>query len=153
MVRTCSRTNLVMLQFLDIFFYVIHIAIILFCLFGWIHCQSRRAHLAFIGIIFACWFGLAPWYGWGYCPLTDWHWNIKQQLGVEGLPWSFIKHLWDSVFPHPISAHIADSLTIAGFILAIFLSVYLNFFNRQSGKQNTKSLLSNPQPINPNADL
>ena len=142
-----------MLQLLDISFYVIHIAIILFCLFGWILHQSRRTHLAFIGIIFVCWFGLAPWYGWGYCPLTDWHWNIKKQLGVEGLPWSFIKHLWDSIFPHPITASTADNLTIAGFILATFLSVYLNFFSGKPGKQSTKTLISNPQHINPNADL
>jgi len=142
-----------MLQLLDISFYVIHISIILFCLFGWILRQSRRTHLAFIGIIFVCWFGLAPWYGWGYCPLTDWHWDIKKQLGAKGLPWSFIKHLWDSIFPHPITASTADNLTIAGFIFATFLSVYLNFSSGKPGKQSTKTLISNPQHINPNADL
>ena len=30
--------------------------------------------------------GLGAVYGWGYCPCTDWHWDVKRRLGETGLP-------------------------------------------------------------------
>ena len=97
------------------------------------------------------WLGTLVWLG--LLPADRLALEHQTATGVEGLPWSFIKHLWDSILPHPITAYTADNLTITGFILAIFLSVYLNFFNGNTGKQSTKTLISNPQHINPNADL
>ena len=31
----------------------------------------------------------------GYCPSTDWHWQIKEAMGETGLPNSFIKYYMD----------------------------------------------------------
>lgn len=138
-----------MLQLLDISFYVIHVSIIVFSLFGWVIRRCRKAHLAFCGIIAASWFGLGIWRGWGYCPLTDWHWNVKEQLGVEGLPWSFIKHLWDNIMPFEISPTAADNLTFAAFLLAILIPVTLNFRKKQSGNAVLPSV---PQTPNQTAD-
>ena len=115
-----------MLHLLDITFYAIHITIILYCLFGWVFRRFRRAHLVFIGVIAGCWIGLGLWYGMGYCPLTDWHWQVKQKLSEKELPPSFIKHVWDNVSPVPISDSAADVLTVTGFFGAVVISIYLN---------------------------
>ena len=121
-----------MLQFLDILFYPIHIGFILYSLFGWAWRRQRRMHLIFIGVIAACWFGigLVSGYGIGYCPLTDWHWQVKGQLGQRGLPMSFIKHLWDSVLPVAISPAAVNTLTFTAFYATVAITVYLNFFQR-----------------------
>ncbi|MBO35560.1 MAG: hypothetical protein CMO64_05150 [Verrucomicrobiales bacterium] len=122
-----------MLQLLDILFYIIHLGIIAICVLGWIPSRYRRMHLAFCGLVGASWFGLGMWRGWGYCVLTDWHWEIKAQLGQEGLPWSFIKHVWDSTLPQPIEPATADQLAFVTFALAIVISIILNIM-KPSGK-------------------
>ena len=124
-----------MLQLLDIFLYTIHIIIILYCLFGWTIQRYRRVHLVTIGTIAGCWFGLGLWYGMGYCPLTDWHWQLKRLISEEPLPNSFIKHILDMILPAPISDSMADTLAFAGFITATVISIYLQFIRKTSCDQ------------------
>ena len=31
----------------------------------------------------ASWFVMGIWYGIGYCLCTDWHWQVRQQLGYQ----------------------------------------------------------------------
>src|SRR5690554_2192338 len=84
-----------MYEFLDIAFIVFHSAIVLFNLTGWIWPSTRRLHLIVIGLTLLSWFGLGVFYGWGYCPSTDWHWEVKRRLGETGLPDSYIKYYLD----------------------------------------------------------
>src|SRR5690606_26267869 len=81
------------LQLIDYFFVVFHTALILFNLLGWIWKPTRKAHLIVISLTFASWGILGIWYGWGYCPLTDRHWEILYQLGETSLPDSYISYL------------------------------------------------------------
>ena len=67
-----------MLPFLDTFIGVIHVLLILACLLGWMFARTRRAHLVLMGVVVGCWFLLGLKYGIGYCPLTDWHWQVKE---------------------------------------------------------------------------
>jgi len=121
-----------MLHVADIALYVIHLAIILYSLLGWLWPRGRRAHLIFLGAILACWFGLGLWKGIGYCPFTDWHWQVKAKLGASyaDLPNSFIKHVWDAVLPWAISPKAADLLTFGAFFTSVALAVWLNFFKQ-----------------------
>ncbi len=129
-----ARASADMLHLADISLYVIHLSIIVYSLIGWAWRRGRRAHLIFLGVIFACWFGigLALGYGIGYCPLTHWHWLVKIELGASygDLPVSFIKHVWDAALPWSISAKAADILTFAAFFTSVAITVYVNFIKR-----------------------
>ncbi|MEM7105262.1 MAG: DUF2784 domain-containing protein [Bacteroidota bacterium] len=116
-----------MLKFLDILLFTLHLIVIVFNLTGWIWKGTRRFHLWVIGLTGASWFILGIWYGWGYCFLTDWHWSIKRQLGVEDLPNSFIQYFFEAI-GIGIVPNTTDSITLVAFVLAIVISIYFNFF-------------------------
>lgn len=117
-----------MLEFLDLLFTCLHLFLIGFNLFGWIWPASRRAHLISLIITLAFWFLAGFWYGWGYCPFTDWHWQIKDNLGEHDLPASFIKYMADKITGANFSPELVDGLTLGIFLLVIVWSVYVNFF-------------------------
>jgi hypothetical protein len=120
-----------MLSFLNIFFTVVHLALIIFNLIGWIWKRIRKAHLIVLSLTALSWFVLGIWYGWGYCPLTDWHWNIKEKLGEKNLPNSFIKYFADKITGSDINPGVVDGITVGCLIAAIIASVYVNFFTRK----------------------
>lgn len=116
------------LYLLDLFFTLLHLLIIGFNLFGWIVKSLRRAHFVCILMTAASWLLLGLWYGIGYCPITDWQWQVKEQLGERDLPVSFIKYFADQVTGQNFDAGLIDTLTAVFFILAAGISVYVNFF-------------------------
>jgi len=120
-----------MLHFLDIFYTIAHLVFTLFNLTGWIWKRTRKAHLVTLALTVASWFILGIWYGWGYCPLTDWHWRVKEKLGEKNLPGSFIKYFADKISGQDIDPSIVDTVTLGCLVFAITASVYLNFFSRK----------------------
>ena len=123
-----------MLQLLNIIIGVFHVLLIVACLIGWIFPRTRKAHLILMGVVVGCWFLLGLQYGIGYCPVTDWHWQVKTKLGEGPLPNSFIKYLWDHIFATPISPKAADNLTFGAFFVSLIPALYLNW----SGKAKQK---------------
>lgn len=119
----------------DLLFTLLHLIIIGFNLLGWIWASTRRLHFIFVLLTASSWFILGIWYGIGYCPITDWQWQIKEKLGETNLPNSFIKYFADKITHKDISSDLIDALTAISFAVAAFLSVYLNFFNSKSRKQ------------------
>jgi hypothetical protein len=119
-----------MYQFLDVFFLVLHSALILFNLFGWIWKKTRKLNLITLSLTGLSWIGLGIFFGWGYCFLTDWHWRVLQKLGISDLPDSYVQYLLGRILGIRISAIEADYLTGIFFLLALMLSVYLNLKNR-----------------------
>lgn len=119
-----------MLQTLDIFFTILHLVIIVFNLTGWIWARTRKLHFYCILLTAASWVILGIWYGLGYCPITDWQWQIKERLGEQDLPNSFIKYFADKVSGENISASLIDTLTAVFFLLAALLSVYFSFIRK-----------------------
>ena len=129
-----------MLPFLDIFIGIIHVLLILACLLGWMFPSTRRSHLILMGVVVGCWFLLGLKYGIGYCPLTDWHWQVKGQLGEGPLPHSFIKYIWDKIFPtpiSPISPKAVDGLTFAAFFISLAAALYHHFKRKANPKEDT----------------
>ncbi len=115
-----------MLQFLNWVLSILHLLLIGFNLLGWIWPRTRKLHL-FIALATAfSWLGLGIWFGLGYCPLTDWHWQIKEQLGERNLPNSFIKYLADLITGEDTSADLVDLATATGFGAALIVSLILN---------------------------
>lgn len=73
----------------------------------------------------------------GYCPLTDWHFNILYKLGEKDFPASYIKYLTDRLTGLDISSSLVDRITLWAFIGALVISVFLNildFLNRRGGR-------------------
>jgi hypothetical protein len=126
-----------MYQALDLFFLLFHSILIVFNLFGWIWRLTRRMHLWCIISTILSWFGLGLFYGWGYCPCTDWHWQVKQALGETGLPASYIKYYLDYFFGFAWNSVLVDVMVVCFGLSAFGTSLWLNWRDRRlSGKKN-----------------
>lgn len=123
-----------MLRILDLFFSFLHIAFTLFNLVGWIWKRTRRIHLVTMGLTTASWFILGIWFGWGYCFLTDWQWDVKRKLGETNLPSSFIKYFVDKLFGGDISPSIVTRTTLICFLGAWIATLYVNFLMKRATK-------------------
>jgi preprotein translocase subunit Sec61beta len=128
-----------LLKFLDILLTAAHLALIGFNLFGWIWPKTRKAHLITVAATAFSWFVLGVWFGWGYCPITDWQWKVKEKLGETGLPNSFIKYYVDKISGKDIDPKIVDMATLIVFLVVIILTLLLNFFNTRR-KRSSKTL-------------
>lgn len=114
-------------KFLDIFFLLFHSSLIIFNLFGWIWRALRKANLITLILTGVSWFILGIFYGIGYCPLTDLHWNVLEKLGVDDLPASYIKYLVDRMTGLNLDSQLVEVLTVTLFFLALFMSILVNF--------------------------
>jgi len=114
------------MKLLDIFFTAFHTLLVLFILFGWIWKKTRRLNLVMILLTAASWLGLGIFYGLGYCPLTDWHFNILRKLGYSDLPNSYLSFLFTRLSGLEIDQKLVDTVTLWGLVLALLISVYLN---------------------------
>ncbi len=127
-----------MLQALNIFFTFLHLFIIGFNLLGWAFKSTRKIHLFVVSATVASWFILGIWYGIGYCPITDWQWQVKEELGERNLPNSFIKYFADKMSGLNIDAGLIDILTAAGFAIAVLMTCYVNFIKKPHAASQKK---------------
>ncbi len=117
---------------LDWFFVIFHSVLIIFNLFGWIWKKTRKINLITLVLTGLSWFVLGIFYGIGYCPLTDWHFNVLRNLGNHNLPNSYIKYLIDRIFNCDINANFVDTATAIGYFLALTLSIFVNFRKKKN---------------------
>lgn len=115
----------------DLLFVAFHTALIVFNMLGWAWRRTRRFHLLTISATLLSWFGLGIVYGWGYCPLTDWHWQVKRALGETGLPASWVKYYLDQLTGVAWNAALVDGLVVGIALAALVLSVGLSVRDRQ----------------------
>ena len=123
-----------MLVALDIALTVLHLAIIVFNLFGWMPRRTRRAHLLVAMLTLGSWTILGIWFGPGYCPVTDWQWNVKEQLGTRNLPSSYITWLAEKLSGRRFSDQVVNLATGLTFGTAVLLSLYFNFARREASR-------------------
>ena len=115
------------------FFFIFHIALILFNLFGWIPKRLRKWNLVALSLTAFSWFVLGIFYGFGYCFLTDWHWQIRGKLGYSTDSNSYIHFLITELLGVSIRENVVDIFTAAFFFAAFAMSVYVNARNRRKG--------------------
>jgi len=115
-----------MIQFLDIFFTILHLSLTVFNLLGWIWKKTRKAHLITVVLTIASWLILGIWYGLGYCVLTDWQWQVKRKLGEENLPSSFIKYFADKLSGTDINEGLVNNVTAISFVFIILITAVIN---------------------------
>ncbi|MCP2519660.1 DUF2784 domain-containing protein [Candidatus Aminicenantes bacterium AC-708-M15] len=116
-----------MYYFLDKFFFVFHSSIIVFNLFGWIWKKTRLLNLITLLLTFFSWFFLGIWYGFGYCPCTDWHWQVREKLGYYDMPSSYLEFLIESITGLNVSSKLVDIFAVIFLLFAICISTYVNF--------------------------
>lgn len=130
-----------MLVALDYFFLALHTGLILFNLFGWLWRRTRPLHLACATLTLASWFVLGIWYGFGYCPLTEWHWRVRDALGDSDLPFSYLKFLFDRLTGLDINARLVDAAAVASMAVIFPMSIALNVrdFRRRGASKRDAS--------------
>jgi len=115
-----------MYAFLDKFFFIFHSSLIVFILFAWIWKKTRLANLVVILMTAFSWTVLGIWYGFGYCPCTEWHWQVRVKLGYYDMPSTYTKFLIDSLTGLDVSPILVDTLAVSLLILAFAASVFTN---------------------------
>ena len=125
------KTTMVMesfwLHFLNVFFYVFHTVLILFNLFAWIFPKTRKLHLYSLFITLFSWGILGFWKGFGYCFLTDWHYQILRKLGETGMPSSYIAFLIEKFTGWLPGAELVNTWTLVLTVVALICSIWVNF--------------------------
>lgn len=116
--------------FLDYFFMVFHSMIVIFNVFGWIWKKTRKLNFIILLLTGFSWTVLGIFYGFGYCPLTDWHFKVLRKLGEYDLPNSYIKYLIDRLLGLDVNADIVDLMTLIVFIVVFAISLILNLRDR-----------------------
>lgn len=114
----------------DILFLVFHSTLIILILFGWIWKPTRKLNLILILLTAASWSLLGIFFGFGFCPLTEWHFSILRKLGENNLPSSYIKYLADRITGYDFSQVLVDRVTLWGLVAAFICSIYINFRSR-----------------------
>ncbi len=116
----------ILLHIANVFFYAFHTVLILFNLFGWMFRKWRKLNLITLLLTFGSWFLLGLWKGWGYCFLTDWHYQILRALGEKNLPSSYIAFFVEKLTGWLPSSELVDPFTIGLALLALLCSVCVN---------------------------
>jgi hypothetical protein len=93
--------------------------------------RTRPWQLATVSLTALSWFGLGAWYGWGYCPFTDWHWAVRARLGHHDPP-SYVQLLIRELTGIDIGPVWADTLAVTTLAAAALLSVVLNARDRHA---------------------
>jgi len=115
-----------MYAFLDKFFFAFHSALMVFILFGWIWRKTRIANFIVILLTAFSWTVLGIWYGFGYCPSTDWHWQVRMKLGYTDMPTTYTKFLIDSLTGLDMNETLVDVFAVLFLLLALFASTWTN---------------------------
>ena len=125
-------TDSVLYRLADVLLLVLHGSLVLFNVCGWAWRRTRRLHLCAIVATLGSWFGLGLVYGWGYCPLTDWHWRVKRALGATDLPASWVKYYLDRMTGLAWDPTVVDALLIGSATAALALSACLVYRDRRA---------------------
>lgn len=123
------------LHIANYFFYTFHTVLILFNLFGWLFPRLRKLNLISLLATFGSWFLLGIWKGWGYCFLTDWHYQVLRSLGERNMPSSYIAFLIEKLTGWLPPTNLADTLTVGLACLALLCSLWINFGKRKRVKK------------------
>ena len=107
-------------RLLNAFFHGLHLGIVAFICLGWIWPGLRLAHLVFILSV------LATWGVFGSCPLTERHWDLKQEAGLRRPKDTYIHFLVHRAMADSMSSPMVDKLVIGSTLGLTALSLYLN---------------------------
>ena len=117
-------------EILNVGFFVFHTAWIAFNCVAWIWRRTRPWQLATVTLTTVSWFGLGVQYGWGYCPCTDWHWQVRARLGYQDPP-SYIQLLVRELTGIDLGPSSANLLALITLVAVAAASVVLSVRDRR----------------------
>ena len=115
------------------FFFIFHVVLIFFNLIGWIPRKLRKWNLISLCLTAFSWFALGIFYGFGFCFLTEWHWQIREKLSYPNESKSYIHFLIKELTNVSLDETLVDTFTAIFFSIAFALSIYVNI-RRRTGK-------------------
>lgn len=110
---------------INAFFFIFHGILIVFNLFGWAIEKLKIWNLLSLSLTGGSWFILGIWKGWGYCPCTEWHFEVRRQLNLEVGTNSYIHFLLMQIGIQ-LPKEIIDYITLSAFFISLLISLYLN---------------------------
>lgn len=128
---------------LDAAFFVFHTMWIAFNCLGWMWRRTRPWHLWTVALTGLSWLGLGLWYGWGYCPCTDWHWQVRARLGHQD-PDSYLQLLARELLGLEVGRSLADSVAVATLGATGVLSIVLHARDRRQSKDRRSCVTPKP---------
>jgi len=126
---------------LDYFFIGFHFIFIVFNLFGWAWKRSRKVNLILLLATAFSWFGLGLFYGIGFCPLTEWHWQVIAKLGTRPEESSYLQMLVRRITGIRLNAVLVDTVTLYCFFAALLVSAAVNIRDWARKRKNTQRIL------------
>lgn len=69
---------------------------------------------------------LGLWKGWGYCFLTDWHYQVHHALSERGIQSSHIAFQIEKMTGWLLGAGLVNTVTVSLAILVLMCSVWVN---------------------------
>jgi hypothetical protein len=121
-------------------FFVFHTLWVLFICLGWMWRRTRPWQLAVVLVTAVSWFGLGAWYGWGYCPCTDWHWQVRARLGYPSPP-SYTQLLIQEITGARMGVVAANVVSLFTLITAGALGVVLTIRDRVGDRTSSRKPL------------
>jgi len=128
--------------FLNIFFFAFHTCIVLFIVFGWIWKKTRFANLVLILLTALSWFFLGIWYGFGYCPSTDWHWQVRMELGLYDSATSYLQFLVQKLTGLDVERGLVDVFAVVFLAAAFCLSLIGNVRDLKKKRMKNRERVS-----------
>lgn len=122
-----------MLATLNIAFFILHTALILFNVFGWIPARTRRWNLATLLLTLGSWVGMGMWKGIGYCVCTDVHWRIRAAMGIHETADSYLVLLVRSLSGWDPPLALVNEVAQWVFLSALAMSVSFNVRDLRRG--------------------
>ncbi len=119
---------------LDSLLFAFHLFVIGVNVFGWIPRRMRALQRSILLLTTLSWLGLGYFYGLGYCFLTDWHWEIKRQLGEQNVPSSFIQYILRQKLGWQLPDLMVDRIT--GTVFALLLIITLGQLVREHRRKS-----------------
>ncbi len=117
--------NRVSYQFAATAIAVLHLAFILFVIFGGI-LLLRWPRLVWVHLPAAVWGVLIEWFSW-YCPLTKWENHLLRRAGRAGYDGGFVAHYILPVI-YPAGLTRGHEIAIGIFVLVLNAGIYMRVF-------------------------
>lgn len=111
------------LHFLNVAFFAAHTALIAFNLAGWIFPRGRRLHLICVGATLFSWFVMGAYHGFGYCLCTDWHFQIRRELGLSVNVHTYLQLMGQVFFGIQMNRFTSDILAGGGLLLILIITL------------------------------
>lgn len=81
----------------------------------------------------------------GYCPLTDWHWDVKRALGETGMPSSFVEYMVEKAMGINFPTLMMDIFTASGLIFGIVMSIIIYLKEMKKPDQKVGAFTNNSE--------